>query len=86
MSESRDYLEMSFRSIQCFADDGKLDAKELDSILTIAARDGVIDQNEIRVLRSIISRIKPEEVDEPLRVKLAEVYETINKSEQTSES
>ena len=82
MSESRDYLEMSFRSIQCFADDGKIDAKELDSILTIAARDGVVDQNEIRVLRNIISRIKPEEVDEELRIKLAEVYETINKNEE----
>lgn len=84
MSESRDYLEMSFRSIQCFADDGKIDAKELDSILTIAARDGVIDQNEIRVLRNIISRIKPEEVDEALRVKLAEVYQTINKNEESA--
>lgn len=86
MSEPRDYLEMSFRSIQCFADDGKIDAKELDTILTIAARDGVIDQNEIRVLRNIISRIKPEEVDEALRVKLTEVYEAINKNEETLSS
>jgi len=32
MSESKDYIEMAFRSIECFKKDGKLDAKELDSI------------------------------------------------------
>ena len=46
MAESRDYLEMSFRSIQCFSNDGKLDAFELDKIVEIAEKDGVIDQNE----------------------------------------
>lgn len=78
MSESRDYLEMSFKSIQCFADDGKLDAIELGKILTIAERDGVIDQNEIRVLKNIIARIKPEEVDEPMKRKLAEISRKIS--------
>jgi uncharacterized tellurite resistance protein B-like protein len=78
MAEARDYLEMSFRSINCFADDGKIDANELGQILAIAEADGEIDQNEIRVLRGIISRIKPEEVDEAMRIKLNEVYEKIN--------
>lgn len=73
MSESRDYLEMSFQSIQCFSNDGKLDAHELGKILAIAEKDGVIDQNEIRVLRNIISRIKPHEVDDAMRQKLAEI-------------
>jgi len=70
MSESKDYIEMAFRSIECFKKDGKLDAKELDSIIKIAERDGVIDQNEIRVLQKIISKIKPEEVDDAMRKKL----------------
>ncbi len=78
MSESKDYLEMSFRSISCFTDDGKLDAGELASILAIAERDGEIDQNEVRVLRSIISRIKPEEVDEAMRAQLQVVWDKIN--------
>ena len=73
MSENRDYLEMSFQSIQCFSNDGKLDAHELGKILAIAEKDGVIDQNEIRVLRNIISRIKQHEVDEAMRQKLAEI-------------
>lgn len=78
MAESRDYLEMSFRSIQCFSNDGKLDAFELDKIVEIAEKDGVIDQNEIRVLRGIISRIKPHEVDEAMKMKLQEIYVKIN--------
>ncbi len=73
MSESRDYLEMSFRSIECFSNDGKLDAKELASILAIAERDGNIDQNEIRVLRNIISKIEPHEVDEEMQGTLKKV-------------
>ena len=78
MSESKDYIEMAFRSIECFKKDGKLDAKELDSIIKIAERDGVIDQNEIRVLQKIISKIKPEEVDSAMRRKLADLAKKIN--------
>jgi hypothetical protein len=77
MTESRDYLEMSFRSIECFANDGKLDAKELGEIFAIAQRDGVIDANEIRVLKNIISRITPEELDEAMQLKLKEIAEEI---------
>jgi hypothetical protein len=77
MSEPRDYLEMSFRSIQCFANDGRLDVQELASLLAIAERDGVIDDNEIRVLKNIIAHIKPEELDQPMRDKLGEIAEKI---------
>lgn len=73
MAESRDYLEMSFRSINCFSDDGKIDSIELGKLLEIAERDGEIDQNEIRVLRNIIARIKPHEVDESMKIKLEEI-------------
>lgn len=59
MPESRDYLEMAFQSIQCFSDDGVLDAAELKKIAAIARRDGVVDDNEKRVLRSIIAKLKP---------------------------
>jgi len=78
MSESRDYLEMSFRSVECFSNDGILDAKELGKILEIAENDGEIDQNEIRVLRNIISKIKPSEVDAAMKEKLEEISKKIN--------
>ncbi|WP_068829296.1 hypothetical protein [Pseudomonas sp. BMS12] len=77
MSEPRDYLEMSFRSIQCFANDGRLDVQELGSLLAIAERDGVIDDNEIRVLKNIVARIKPEEIDAPMQDKIAQVMQKI---------
>jgi hypothetical protein len=78
MSESRDYLEMSFKSIQCFSNDGKLDAFELGKILAIAEKDGAIDQNEIRVLRNIIARVKPHEVDDAMRKKMLEISEKVS--------
>lgn len=78
MTESRDYLELTFRSIECFADDGKLDAAELGKLLAIAERDGEIDQNEMRVLRNIIAKIKPEEVDAAMQQQLQLVSDKIN--------
>ena len=78
MKESRDYLEMSFRSITCFSDDGKLNADELGEILAIAERDGNIDQNEMRVLQNIISRVKPTEIDEKMQAMLDTIQQKIN--------
>ena len=77
MLEPRDYLEMTFRSIQCFANDGRLAVHELGALLDIAERDGAIDDNEIRVLKKIIAQIKPEEIDQAMRDKLAEVAKKI---------
>lgn len=71
--ESRDYLEMSFHSINCFANDGVLKVKELDEILSIALRDGRVDDNEKRVLRSIIGRLKAHELDSAMLAKVDQV-------------
>ncbi len=62
MNESRDYLEMTFHSINCFSDDGRLDISELNKIVDIALKDGVVDENEKRVLKNIISRLSHEEL------------------------
>ena len=75
--ESRDYLEMSFQSINCFADDGKLDAIELGKIFEIALRDGVVDNNEIRVLHQIFKRLKPEELDKDMLEKIEQIKNEI---------
>jgi hypothetical protein len=71
VTESRDYLELSLESIKCFADDGKLDADELAKLIAIAERDGTFDNNELRVLRNVISRLRPEEITGPMRAQLA---------------
>ncbi|NRB40320.1 MAG: hypothetical protein HRU20_17935 [Pseudomonadales bacterium] len=78
MKESRDYLEMSFRSIECFSNDGKLDAKELGEILSIAEKDGEIDQNEVRVLQNIISKIKPHEIDNEMKEMMQRVSDKVS--------
>jgi len=62
MSEVTDYLEMSFRSINCFANDGTLDVHELNTIVALALKDGVVDDNEKRVLGSIISKLNADEL------------------------
>ena len=61
-TEKRDYLEMAYRSIECFANDGTLKVDELKQIVDIALRDGVVDENEKRVLRSIFSKLNPQEL------------------------
>ncbi|MBS1198445.1 MAG: hypothetical protein H6R18_2230 [Proteobacteria bacterium] len=71
--DSRDYLEMSFRSIDCFTNDGKLLPDELQSIVDIALRDGIVDANEKRVLSSIISKLTPSELTPAMQAKVAEV-------------
>ena len=78
MTNAKDHIQMALKSIQGFANGGKLEAKELEDIIKIAERDGVIDQDEIRVFRNIISRIDPSEVDETMRAKLTEILEKVN--------
>ena len=76
MHENRDYLEMTFHSINCFANDGKLDVNELRQIVNIALKDGVVDDNEKRVLSNIINRLNQAELDGELLAKVEEVKST----------
>ena len=78
MTDPKDYIEMSIRASEFFANDAKFNADEMAELLAIAERDGVIDQDEIRVLRNIISRINPDEVDDAMRAKLAEILEKVS--------
>ena len=54
MQEAKSYIEIALESIQAFANDGRLDAAELQRMLDIALRDGQIDADESRVLGKII--------------------------------
>lgn len=62
MTKKNDHLEMAFRSISCFSNDGKLDVHELNEIVSIALKDGVVDENEKRVLSSIVAKLNAEEL------------------------
>lgn len=70
---THDHLEMSLYSIQCFGDDGRLDAAELRRILAIAERDGTVSAEETRVLGNIIGRIRPHELDSALSDQIAAI-------------
>lgn len=76
MSENRDYLEMTFHSINCFANDGTLDFGELEQIVNIALKDGVVDDNEKRVLSNIIGRLNESELEGELLTKVEEIKST----------
>jgi hypothetical protein len=73
--ENRDYLEMAFRSIECFTDDGTLQVAELQRIVDIALRDGVVDDNERRILRSLVGKLKPAELTPEMSVAIATMRE-----------
>lgn len=72
-TESRDYLEMAFRSIQCFANDGRLLVHELQEIFDIAMRDGVVDQNEKRILQNIFARLDASELTGEMVEKISQI-------------
>lgn len=78
MMESRDYLEMAFKVAEMFANDGQLTANELSELLSIAERDGKIDNNEIRVLTNVISKIQSHELSAEMLEKMKEVQSKIN--------
>ena len=73
MAESRDYLEIAFRSIECFTNDGKLRVDEPDKLVEVALRDGVVDENEKRVLRNILRRLKTDELTPAMLAKIENV-------------
>ena len=70
---SNDYLELTYQSISCFANDGKLLPDELDKLTTIVLRDGVVDENEKRVLNNIFGRLKPEELTPQMLERIATI-------------
>ncbi|GAB1267823.1 hypothetical protein NBRC116493_10760 [Aurantivibrio infirmus] len=78
MTEGNDYLEMTFRSIDCFANDGRLDVDELNQILDIALRDGMVDENEKRVLRNIISRLTTKDLTASMKVRVGEISQQLD--------
>ncbi len=71
--ENRDYLEMTFRSVRCFADDGVFSEQDFNEIVAVALRDGAIDDNEKRVLVKIIATLGPAELSPAVRQQIAQL-------------
>jgi len=71
--ENRDYLDLTFKSIECFSNDGKLLLSELDELMRLALKDGILDDNEKRVLLNIFSRLTPEELTTEMRFEIEKI-------------
>lgn len=76
--KSRDHLEMAFRSIECFSNDGKLSVDELQKLLDIALRDGHVDADEKRILGNIIKRLNISELTPEMQAKVNAIRSQLN--------
>ena len=63
-------IELAHASLALWADDGALDAQELDTLLNIALRDGEISESEKDVLRGVFNRVHEEEVEADVWAKI----------------
>ena len=70
MNTMKDYMEIAVNAVSAFGNAGKLDEIELDKLLGIAVRDNSLDEDEIRVLRNIFSRMKSHEFSFAMREKI----------------
>ncbi len=57
MSDMPSHHKIAIASIKCFSDDGKLDIGEINFLLGIALADGIVSDDEKRILGSVFSRI-----------------------------
>ena len=67
------HLEIASAAMGVFANDGTLDRRELEYLVGLAIRDGEVDEDEKRVLASILNRVPRREVSPELWKRIAEV-------------
>ena len=68
--EKTDYIDLVSYAVEAFADDGTLDSGEIDKLLSIALRDGKVNEDETRVLKNIFSRLRPDELSSSIKSKI----------------
>ena len=67
------YLELAYSSIKIFANDGTVDMAELNFLLGLALKDGVIDDDERRVLGRIFEHAEKTALSRMVRSRIQEV-------------
>ena len=67
------WMEIAYGAIGVFADDGTMDLNELNFLLGLALKDGVIDDDEKRVLRNIFKRVSEAEVTPTVWARIQDV-------------
>jgi hypothetical protein len=66
-------IQLAYASLAMFADDGTLDIEELEMLLEVALRDGVITDGEKEVLRGVFNRILEPDVTADVWQRMQEV-------------
>ncbi len=74
------HLRIAVESIRCFTDDGKLDVSELNYLLGLAKADGHLDDEEKRVLVSIMTKATEAGVDTGTARRIRQVTEELGLS------
>lgn len=67
------HLQMALDSIGYFHSDGKMDVSEMKKIFDVALRDGIVDDDEKRVMNEIIQQLSPSELDADMLKLLDEI-------------
>ncbi|HLL81950.1 MAG TPA: hypothetical protein VK420_04840 [Longimicrobium sp.] len=67
------HLEIAAASVRVFANDGRLDLGELEHLLSVAMRDGSMNDDERRVLGNIFQRVGEHEVTPAVWARMGEI-------------
>jgi len=71
--EMSDASEMLSRAIKFFSNDGRLDVDELDQLVKIALADGVVDDEEKKVLKGIIYNLTSRDLTPDMWARVEEI-------------
>ena len=67
--------DIALSSIQIFMNDGTIDIHELEHMLGLALRDGVMDEDEKHVLKNVFSKVAEHEVAPEVWARMQEIRE-----------
>lgn len=67
------HLQIASAAMGVFANDGTIDRRELEYLLSLALKDGQVDEDEKRVLAGILDRVPRREVSAELWQRIGEV-------------
>ena len=71
----RDFVKMSFRAVEVVDDQGRVDLDAFDKLVELALRDGIFDDAERRVLRTVISMVDPDGISPELKERIDKLRE-----------
>jgi len=73
MKEGSSYIKLNVAAMTFFMDDGTIDMGELEGLLALALQDGVIDDDEKRVLGRIFGQVEPCDLSAEVLARIMEI-------------